>query len=126
MGGKRSRFRREARLNIREKKPEEVAEAPCCKQINLTIDLYGPKHKASAMGKFLGQHQIFLRPPFMVDPEYEVRNFHQSKPKSLSLFTTGGRKSRTTERLRKFAVISLKYLIPFRNPKTCPKWSVVS
>ena len=43
----------------------------------MTINLYGPENKASVMGRYLSQRQIWLRTPFMVDAGVEVMNPHQ-------------------------------------------------
>lgn len=106
MDNKRPKFRTQARLNLRKKKPGEVAGAPCSEYFDLTINLYGPKSKAFPVGRFLSQKQIFLRTPFMVDPGYEVCNPHEQKnsilpkPKGSGLSMTGGYLSRTVEEIR--------------------------
>lgn len=100
------KFRTQARLNLRKKKPGEIAGSPCSEYFDMTINLYGPKSKVITIGRFLSQKQIFLRTPFMVDHGYEVCNPHEQKNGNLSMSrtpgisATGGYVSRTIEEIR--------------------------
>ena len=76
MDSKNPKFRTQARLNTRPRKPDEYPEKECSEYFDMTINLYGPKDKASAMGKFLSQKNIWLRTPFMVDAGIEIDNPH--------------------------------------------------
>lgn len=106
MDSKSPKFRTQARLNLRKKKPEEITGSPCSEYFDMTINLYGPKSKCISIGKFLSQKQIFLRTPFMVDHGFEVCNPHEKINNALSIsrtsgtLTTGGYISRTVEEIR--------------------------
>ena len=76
MDSKNPKFRTQARLNTRPMRPGDYAEKECSEYFDMTINLYGPKNRAPALGKFLSQKNIFLRTPFMVDSGVEVVNPH--------------------------------------------------
>ena len=76
MDSKYPKFRTQARLNTRPRKPDEYPEKECSEYFDMTVNLYGPKDKAQAMGKFLSQKNIWLRTPFMVDAGIEIVNPH--------------------------------------------------
>ena len=77
MDSKNPKFRTQARLNSRNRKPNEYPGKDCSEYFDMTVNLYGPKSKAPMIGKFLGQKNIFLRQPFMVESGYEIVNPHQ-------------------------------------------------
>ena len=77
MDSKNPRFRTQARLNPRNRKKDDYPGKECSEYFDMTINLYGPKNKVKVMGKFLGQKNIFLRTPFMVDNGIDVINPHQ-------------------------------------------------
>ena len=77
MDSRNPRFRTQARLNARKKQPGDFPGKECSEYFDMTINLYGPKNKASVMGRYLSQRQIWLRTPFMVDAGVEVMNPHQ-------------------------------------------------
>lgn len=77
MDSRNPRFRTQARLTARPRRQEDYPGKECSEYLDVTINLYGPKSRVSAIGKFLGQKNIFLRTPFMVDHGVEVINPHQ-------------------------------------------------
>lgn len=104
---KNSKFRVQARLNVRKKEPGEIPGNPCSKYLDMTVNLYGPKSKAQAIGKYLSQRQMYLRNPFSVDSGCELYNPHITNnimQKSTSERATNGRShsyvSRTVEEIR--------------------------
>lgn len=104
---KNSKFRVQARLNVRKKEPGEIPGSPCSKYLDMTVNLYGPKSKAYAIGKYLSQRQMYLRNPFSVDSGCELYNPHITNnvvQKSASERAYNGRShsyvSRTVEEIR--------------------------
>lgn len=105
---KTPKFRAQARLTPRKRKPDEIPGCPCSEYFNITINLYGPKSSATAIGKFLGQKQLYLRTPYMVDAGCEVYNPHQPKTETVVRTAMSGRSgglsnsyaSRTAEEIR--------------------------
>ena len=108
MDSKNPRFRTQARLNSRNRKQDEYPGKECSDYFDITINLYGPKNKASTIGKFLGQKNTFLRQPFMVDTGIEVLNPHAqaAAPRTTNGGNNGssapgtGYVTRTTEEVR--------------------------
>lgn len=102
------KYRAQARLLARKRKPDEIPGSPCSEYFNITINLYGPKSKAVTIGKFLSQKQLYLRAPVMVDAGCEVCNPHLPKPETVSRTAILGRSSgsstgyfsRTAEEIR--------------------------
>lgn len=76
MDSKNPKFRTQARLNLRKKKPGEIPGNCCSEYLEMTVNLYGPKSKAVIMGKFLAQKQLYLRAPWFVDAGIETCNPH--------------------------------------------------
>jgi len=108
MDSKNPKFRTQARLNLRRRKPDEYPGKECSEYLNMTLNLYGPKSSAVRIGKFLSQKQLYLRAPFFVDTGIEVVNPHvpnvaprTSLPGlSAGLTTSAGYVSRTVEEIR--------------------------
>ena len=76
MDSKILNIRIQARLNNRKKKPGETPGQGCSDYFDMTLNLYGPKRHAVAIGKSLSQKQIFFRNPLIVDNGVEVFNPH--------------------------------------------------
>lgn len=89
MDSKSPRFRAQARLNTRKKKANECPGQPCSDYMDVTINLYGPKHFAQTVGRLFSQKQIFLRTPFSVDKGVEVCNPHALKIPALPRLLSG-------------------------------------
>lgn len=132
MDSKRPKFRTQARLNLRKKKPGEIAGSPCSEYFDMTINLYGPKSKAIPIGRFLSQKQIYLRTPYMVDPGFEVCNPHEQKNVALSklratpMSTSGGHISRTIEEIRSDVLGMFDSLEKAQNPEMEPSPMIVT
>lgn len=110
MDSKSTKFRTQARLNIRNRKPDEIPGDCCSEYLEMTLNLYGPRSKAALIGKFLAQKQLYLRAPWFVDVGIETCNPHapstgvlpRTAPPSASA-TKGsgaGYVSRTVEEIR--------------------------
>ncbi len=102
------RYKTQARLTVRKRKPDEIPGNPCSEYFDITINLYGPKSRAVSIGKFLSQRQIYLRNPFLVDAGCEVYNPHAPQTSVLqktilsgrSVGSSAGYVSRTVEEIR--------------------------
>ncbi len=77
MDSRNPKFRTQARLNARVRKNGDYPGKECSEYFDMTVNLYGPRHKAVVMGRFLSQKNIWLRQPFMVDAGIEIFNPHQ-------------------------------------------------
>ena len=77
MDAKLANIRVQARLASRKKKPNEYSGMLCSEYYDAHINLYGPKARADAVGKFLSQRQIFLRTPYLVDHGVDICNPHE-------------------------------------------------
>ena len=141
MDSKNPKFRTQARLNSRNKKPDEYPGKDCSEYFDMTINLYGPKNKASVMGKYLSQKNIWLRQPFMVDSGLEVLNPHQpavAPPRTTNGGTHGssggfgtGFVSRTTEEIRNdvigmFDSLEQSEQLPELDPDPCVTTELLS
>lgn len=76
MDSRNPKFRTQARLIMRKKKPEEYPGKECSEYFEMQINLYGPKSKAIVIGRHLSQRQIWLRTPISSDPGIEILNPH--------------------------------------------------
>ena len=74
MDSKPTRFRTQARLPLRKRKPDQVPKQDISDYYELVINLYGPKKDAISVGKFLSQRQIYLRTPISPDNGVEIYN----------------------------------------------------
>ena len=79
MDSKNPKFRTQARLTIRKKKPAEIPGSPCSEYLEMSVNLYGPRSKAELIGRFLSQRQLYLRTPYSVDAGIETFNPHAPK-----------------------------------------------
>ena len=111
MDSKNPKFRIQARLNSRRRKPNEYPRAEVSDYYEVNINVYGPKNFAEGVGKLLSKRQIWLRSPFMSDSGIEIYNPQQPSslaPKSVqrtgtsttSRSTDTGYVMRTTEEIR--------------------------
>ena len=108
LDSKNPKFRAQARLIVRKKQPDELPGKCCSKYLDATINLYGPRSKASVIGRFLSQKQLYLRTPFAVDAGFEVCNPHAPNAGVLPRTTNSGASgvsgsgyvSRTVEEIR--------------------------
>lgn len=82
MDGRAIKIRVQARLNTRRMKPFEQPGGDCSEHLEMTVNLYGQKKHAAGIGRFLGQRQVWLRPPFAVDSGIEICNPHAAKTNS--------------------------------------------
>lgn len=82
-----TKYRTQARLNVRKKQPEEIPGEPCSGYMDLTINIYGPKSKVVTIGNFLSSKQVYLGTPFSVDAGTETCNPHA--PRTSGLPRTG-------------------------------------
>ena len=83
MDSSNMKARVQARLNRRQKDPSDIPGKECSAYLDMTVNLYGPKKNAEAIGKFLSQKQLYLRTPFGVDAGIEVYNPHSLHLSSL-------------------------------------------
>lgn len=108
MASKTAKYKTQARLLPRKRKPDEIPGSLCSEYFDITINLYGPKSRADFIGRFLSQKQVFLRNPHLVDAGYEVYNPHLPKisvPRGTLLpgraaGSSAGYVSRTAEEIR--------------------------
>ena len=90
------KFRAQARLSGRAKKPTEYPGQPCSSYLDATINLYGPKSQVKMIGAWLSQRQMFLRDPLDYERSYELCNPHALKPGPVLPRTSGAVHSRET------------------------------
>lgn len=88
-----SNVRLQARLDSRKKKPGDYPGNLTSDTYFATINVYGPKRHATAIGKFLSQKQVYLRQPYSVDKGIEVDNPHAAKHPVLPRATIPGTSS---------------------------------
>lgn len=74
-----SNVRLQARLDSRKKKANEYPGLLTSESYLATINVYGPKRHAAAIGRFLSQRQVYLRQPYGVEKGVEVDNPHAAK-----------------------------------------------
>ena len=72
-------LRSQARLMMRKKMPNDWPGQPCSETMGMVINLYGPRKDAERVGKYLGQHNLWFRPPSMPDRGVPVVNPHTQK-----------------------------------------------
>ncbi|KAL8756192.1 MAG: hypothetical protein Q9199_003110 [Rusavskia elegans] len=109
LDSKNPKYRAQARLMTRKKKSPQYPTAPCSEYLDLIVNIYGPKNKAEAIGKFLKTKSLKFLAPFSVDPGKEICNPHapttlrsDNLPRTsvLASSTTTGFVTRTTEEIR--------------------------
>ncbi len=74
-----SSLRSQARLMMRRKGPEDWPGLDCSETMGMIVNLYGPRKDAERVGKYLGQHNLWFRPPSMADRGVPVVNPHIQK-----------------------------------------------
>lgn len=89
MDSPKPKFRFQARLNPRVRKPYEIPGKEVSEYYDLNLNLYGPKKNASGIGRHLSQKQVWLRMPTFSDANVEICNPHASAA-TASPRTTGG------------------------------------
>lgn len=108
---KAPRYRVQARLLNRKKKQDQYPSSPCSEYLDMVVNLYGPRSRAEATGKFLATKMLKLLTPFAVDAGREICNPHAAPisrntplPKTSggtsSAAPVAGFVSRTTEEVR--------------------------
>lgn len=97
LDSKNPKYRAQARLMTRKKKSPQYPTAPCSEYLDLIVNIYGPKNKAEAIGKFLKTKSLKFQVPFSVDTGKEFYNPHIPKTlRSDSLLRTSHPTSSTT------------------------------
>ena len=76
MDSQKPRFRLQAKLNMRVRKPNEIPGKEVSEYYDLLLNLYGPKKNAVGIGRHLSQKQVWLRTPISSDANIEVCNPH--------------------------------------------------
>ncbi|KAL8696383.1 MAG: hypothetical protein Q9224_002823 [Gallowayella concinna] len=112
LDSKNPKYRAQARLMTRKKKQDrmEYPTAPCSEYLGLMVNVYGPKNKAEAIGKFFRTKMLRFVTPIGVDHGKETCNPHaptisrneilpRTSHVSSSSYATGF-VSRTTEEIR--------------------------
>jgi SNF2 family DNA or RNA helicase len=74
-----SSLRPQAKLLMRKKGPHDWPGLQCSQTMGMIINLYGPRKDAERIGKYLGQHNIWFRPPSMADRGVPIVNPHTQK-----------------------------------------------
>lgn len=74
-----SSLRTQARLMMRKKGPNDWPGLDCSETMGMIINLYGPRKEVERVGRYLGQHNLWLRPPSMADKGVPVVNPHTKK-----------------------------------------------
>lgn len=74
-----SSLRSQARLMMRKKGPKDWPGLSCSETMGMIINVYGPRKDAERVGRYLGQHNLLLRPPSMADKGVPVVNPHTQK-----------------------------------------------
>ncbi|KAL4887834.1 SNF2 family N-terminal domain-containing protein [Aspergillus ambiguus] len=64
------------RLDARKRGPNEYPWMPCSAQYRASFNLYGLRKDAELVGKFLGQHNLWLGTPFSVEQGTPIFNPH--------------------------------------------------
>ncbi|KAL8657042.1 MAG: hypothetical protein Q9226_002323 [Calogaya cf. arnoldii] len=111
LDSKNPKYRAQARLMTRKRKlnspSPQYPSAPCSEYLDLIVNLYGPKSKAEAIGKFLKTKSLKLLTPFSVDSGKEICNPHaptttrsDNLPRTSYHAPTTGFVTRTTEEIR--------------------------
>ncbi|KAL8693737.1 MAG: hypothetical protein Q9218_001482 [Villophora microphyllina] len=111
LDSKNPKYRAQARLMSRKKGvgPSEYPTAPCSEYLDLIVNVYGPKSRAEAIGKFFKSKMLKLLTPFAVDAGKEIYNPHApavprndvlTKTSYTSSYSVAGFVSRTAEEIR--------------------------
>ncbi|KAL8847504.1 MAG: hypothetical protein Q9221_007459 [Calogaya cf. arnoldii] len=111
LDSKNPKYSAQARLMARKRKLDspspQYPSAPCSEYLDLIVNLYGPKSKAEAIGKFLKTKSLKFLTPFSVDSGKEICNPHaptttrsDNLPRTSYHAPTAGFVTRTTEEIR--------------------------
>ncbi|KAL8765228.1 MAG: hypothetical protein Q9209_007621 [Squamulea sp. 1 TL-2023] len=78
LDSKNPKYRAQARLMTRKRKPDlsQYPTALCSEYLDLVVNVYGPKSKAEAIGKFFKTKTLKFLTPFAVDHGKETCNPH--------------------------------------------------
>lgn len=80
-------IRVQARLDVRRKKANEWPGQPCSEVYRATLNVYGPRQRADAIGRYLSQKNIWLGIPNSVDAGISTYNPHAEKRAARPKFT---------------------------------------
>lgn len=80
-------IRVQARLDVRRKKANEWPGQPCSEVYRATLNVYGPRQRADAIGRFLGQKNVWFGIPNSVDAGISTYNPHAEKRAARPKFT---------------------------------------
>ena len=78
-----TKYRTQARLNVRKRQSGQIPGNPCSEYLDMTVNLYGPKSKVMTIGNFLSSKQVYLGTPFGVDAGTETCNPHAPRTNGL-------------------------------------------
>lgn len=73
-----------ARLDMRRKTPDEVVWGPTQKIYRASLTLYGERQRAQLIGNYLGQNNIWLNTPTIVERGVPVYNPHAEKRQAMA------------------------------------------
>ncbi|RAK96413.1 uncharacterized protein BO80DRAFT_459041 [Aspergillus ibericus CBS 121593] len=83
-----------ARLDVRRRKEDEWPWAPCSNVYRASVNLYGLRKDAVAVGKHLGQHNVWLGTPFSVEQGVPVCNPHADRRRAPAALAPPGTRNR--------------------------------
>jgi SNF2 family DNA or RNA helicase len=117
-----SSLRTQARLMMRKKNPNDWPGLPCSETMGMIINLYGPRKDAERIGKFLGQHNLWFRPPSMADKGVPVVNPHAENREAVARFSLTGNAHPNDNRTVEEAVTAVSRLFDSvaKNAKALP------
>ena len=90
MDSKAPKFRLQAKLAMRVRKPNEIPGKEVSEYYDILLNLYGPKKNAVGIGRHLSQKQVWLRTPISSDAGIEVCNPHAPVVSSAPRTSYGG------------------------------------
>ncbi|KAJ5084032.1 hypothetical protein NUU61_008611 [Penicillium alfredii] len=73
-----------ARLDMRRKAPGEVVWGPTSGVYRVSVNLYGQRQHAGVVGRYLGQHNVWLATPNSVEQGIPVFNPHAERRRALA------------------------------------------
>lgn len=89
-------IRVQARLDVRKKKADEWPGQPCSEIYRVTLNVYGPRQRADAIGRYLSQKNVWLGTPNSVDAGISTYNPHAEKRAARPGYAPIGNASRMT------------------------------
>ena len=107
-----SSLRTQPRLLMRKKGPRDWPGMQCSEVMRLTINLYGLRKDAEKVGKYLGQHNLWLRQPALPDKGYPLLNPHtdRNEAKMARMSLTGSINATHDSRTQEEAVTAVSKL----------------